>query len=360
MQGLHVDTILKPVLVSSLRRTVQALAVLYPLSLLGVAAALRNVGEAWWITTVGLYLPRILFAAPLPFIAIALRLLGMRRLLWAQALSGFLIVFPLMGFVLPWPTFRNRDAASLRVLSFNINAAYGGTAALLEQIDKYSPDVVLLQEVGEVDELSRLLRSRYPTVNVSSQFIVATRYPVLSTIYPDKLPYRGRLRSPRFVEQVLETPLGRIAFYNVHPLSPRAALFALRGEHGLKREIVSGRLFSGADGPGLDENTGLRALQVQALAEAARREADPVVIAGDTNLPGLSGILHRYLAQYKDGFVEASWGFGYTFPTNKWRPWMRIDRVLATDQLRFVGFDVGHSLASDHRCVVADLQRRDR
>jgi hypothetical protein len=45
------------VFVNGLRRTVQALAVLYPLSLLAVAAALRYVGEAWWVTAVGLYLP---------------------------------------------------------------------------------------------------------------------------------------------------------------------------------------------------------------------------------------------------------------------------------------------------------------
>jgi endonuclease/exonuclease/phosphatase family metal-dependent hydrolase len=39
---------------------------------------------------------------------------------------------------------------------------------------------------------------------------------------------------------------------------------------------------------------------------------------------------------------------------------MRIDRILSSEQLRFVRFEVGASQASDHLCVVADLQRRSR
>jgi len=359
VQGLHFDAVLKPVLVNGLRRTVQALAVLYPLSLVAVAAALRYVGEAWWVTAVCLYLPRILFAIPLPFIAIALRSYGMRRLLWVQALSGFLIVFPLMGFVLPWPSPANRNAPTIRVLSYNINAGSGGNDALVEEIDRYSPDVVMLQEVGDAEPIARLLSVRYPTVRNSNQFLVATRYPISSTFDPDKLAYMGRLRSARFVEQAMDTPLGRIVFYNVHPLSPREGFFALRGQ-GLRREIGSGRLLRGVVAPVIQANTGLRALQVQTFAEAAARETDPVVIAGDTNLPGLSPVLRRNLSRYEDGFTGAGWGLGYTFPTNKWRPWMRIDRILATGQLRFVRFEVGHSSTSDHRCVVADVQLRDR
>jgi hypothetical protein len=38
---------------------------------------------------------------------------------------------------------------------------------------------------------------------------------------------------------------------------------------------------------------------------------------------------------------------------------MRLDRIFASRSLRFVGFSVGkHTWASDHHCVIADLQRR--
>jgi endonuclease/exonuclease/phosphatase (EEP) superfamily protein YafD len=81
------------------------------------------------------------------------------------------------------------------------------------------------------------------------------------------------------------------------------------------------------------------------------------VLAGDTNLPSLSETLGRYLSSYADGFKEAGWGLGYTFPANRRRAWMRLDRVLASAPLRFVRFETGTSSISDHRCVVAELQR---
>jgi endonuclease/exonuclease/phosphatase family metal-dependent hydrolase len=115
-------------------------------------------------------------------------------------------------------------------------------------------------------------------------------------------------------------------------------------------------LFSGDAGPSILANARLRALQAEAIAGAAALNSEPVVIAGDTNLPDLSPVFSRHLSRFQDGFVKAGAGFGYTYPNDR-RPWMRIDRILATDALRFVKFEVGTSAASDHLCVVADLQR---
>jgi endonuclease/exonuclease/phosphatase (EEP) superfamily protein YafD len=342
------------------RRLVQALAVMYPLSLLGVTVALRYVGEDWWMSTVGLYLPRLGFALPLPFLAVALRMLRMPRLLWLQMASVILVAFPLMGFVLPSPTPVDRNAPTMRVLSFNVNSGLGGIDQVVGEIDHYAPDVVLLQETGghEAREaFGRLLGARYPTVEISGQFIVAARYPLSpgssssASVPPD--PEHARA----FQREAFDTPLGRVVFYDVHTVSPRAALYGLRGREGLSREIASGRILRGAGTPLVESNAHLRLSQVQAFSEAAAQEEGSVVIAGDSNLPDLSPVLHRYLSGYEDGFLRAGWGLGYTFPTDKLRPWMRIDRILANGRLRFVRFEVGRTRASDHRCVVADLQR---
>jgi vancomycin resistance protein VanJ len=337
----------------------KALAVLYPSGLLGAALALRCVGESWWVTTVGLYLPRLTAGIPLPFVLLVLYALRLRRWLWSQLASAALVLFPLMGFVVPWPSFADRTAPTMRVLTYNINSGNGGADNVVEEIERYSPDVVLLQEVAHQDELEKLLQAHFATVDVRGQFVLATRYPLVSRSDPERLPFDGRPHNPRFVQQVLDTPLGRVAFYNVHPISPREDFGALRGQ-GLRREILSGRLFSGASGPLIRHNAGLRALQVETFSEAAGRETDPVVIAGDTNLPGLSQVFGRYLSSYQDAFQKAGWGFGYTYPSEpkKPQPWMRIDRILAADTLRVVGVQVGDSSVSDHRCVVADLQRR--
>jgi endonuclease/exonuclease/phosphatase (EEP) superfamily protein YafD len=341
------------------RRALQVLAVAYPLSLIAVAATLRYIGEGWWVSNVGLYVPRIVFGAPLPFLATALLVLRMRRLLWAQAVSAAVVLFSLMGFVLPWPTFARPAAGRLRVLSFNVNGGYGGAEAVVDAVDPYAPDIVLFQETAGLDEFSRLLRLRYPTVEAVDQFVLATRFPLSSTLVPNKLAYNGRERNPRFLRYALETPLGPVVVYNVHPISPREGLYGLRGPLGLRHEIVTGGLLRGDGASLLWTNAGLRTLQVQTFSRAIADETGSVIIAGDTNLPGLSPVFHRYLSTYNDGFTHASWGFGYTFPTNKWRPWMRIDRILANDAFRFVHFEVGHDTVSDHRCVVADLERRE-
>lgn len=341
-------------------RGVQVAGIVYLASVVGAALLLALVGESWWVTAVGLYLPRLPLAAPLPFVAVALWRIKSRRLLLAQALALVVVVFPLLGLTVPTPGFANREAPRIRVLTYNINSGRGGVANLADEVDRYSPDVVLMQEIGETTELVQTLKTRYATVDFWGQFLMATRYPVVSELDPEKLPFEGRQRSPHYVKYTMDTPLGPVAFYSVHPTSPRESLYSLRGDHGLRQELSSGHLFSDDALPKIHENVELRAFQVQAIAAAAAGEPGPAVIAGDTNLPGLSVIFRRYLSsRFQDGFAKAGWGFGYTFPSErKKRPWMRIDRILANDALRFVGFQVGTSSASDHLCVVADLESR--
>jgi vancomycin resistance protein VanJ len=340
------------------QRVAAAVAWAYLASLFGVIAALRFGGEQWWVTGVALYLPRLLFGTPLPLIVIALVVVRLRRLIWTQVVAAALLVFALLGFVPPWPTFPTRDKPTVRLLSYNVNSLNGGLNAVVEEIDNYSPDIIVLEEAANTEALRSALRPHYPTVETAGQFVLATRYALVSTTEPDRIDYEGKQRSPRFLKYVLDTPLGRIVLYSVHPISPREALYGLRGEQGLKREILSGHLFSGANSAAVEANNGLRMLQVKAFSESAKRETDPVIVAGDTNLPGLSWVLRRYLSDFQDGFARAGWGLGYTFPTAPRRPWMRIDRILASYELKFVRFEVGTSLASDHRCVVADIQRR--
>ena len=51
-------------------------AVAYPLALVAVILAFRYVGERWWVTLAAMYLPRLGFALPLPFILVAVYFWG--------------------------------------------------------------------------------------------------------------------------------------------------------------------------------------------------------------------------------------------------------------------------------------------
>jgi hypothetical protein len=122
-----------------------------------------------------------------------------------------------------------------------------------------------------------------------------------------------------------ETPIGLADVQRTE--SPRAGLEEVRG-NGLREEIVSGRLLAGKASGAVDWNAFRRTRQVAGVAERANACTNAVIIAGDTNLPGLSWILGEHLGRYRDAFSLAGAGFGYTFPAH--RPWMRIDRILAT------------------------------
>ena len=339
----------------SWRKLLALIAYAYPASLSALLLLLYFVGESWWVTTALLYVPRALLLAPLPFVLLGLLLAGERRLLWTQLAALVLCLFPLMGLVLPGSNAKNPEARSLRLLSFNTNSGYSGATAIVAQVSALHPDVVLIQE-GQFGggQIAEELRARYPHVHAVTQFTLASRFPILAATEPARLPYYGRDRSPRFMRYLLQTPLGVIAFYSVHPISPRGALHVHRFRDAL-HQLRTGAFLHGDPEADLGSNTGLRALQIAAAADLAAHERVSVIVAGDTNLPGLSNILRKNLGQYEDAFRAASWGFGYTFPAK--RPFLRLDRILGGPGFRFTSFSTGCEGVSDHLCVVADVER---
>ncbi len=339
----------------SWRKLLVLVAYAYPASLSALLLSLYFVGESWWVTTALLYVPRALLLAPLPFVLLGVFLTGERRLLWTQLLAFVLSVFPLMGMVLPGASAKNPEARSLRLLSFNTNSGYSGATAIVAQVIAQNPDIVLIQE-GQFGggQIAEELRARYPHVHASTQFTLASRFPILAATEPARLPYFGRDRSPRFMRYLIQTPLGVIAFYSVHPISPRGALHVHRFRDVL-HQLRTGAFLEGDPEADLGGNTGLRALQIAAAADLAAHERVSMIVAGDTNLPGLSKILRENLGQYQDAFRAASWGFGYTFPSN--RPFLRLDRIMSGPGFRFTSFAIGCQGVSDHLCVVADLER---
>jgi vancomycin resistance protein VanJ len=337
-----------------LRAALFALACAYPIALFGVWLMLAFIGERWWMAGVALYLPLVGFAIPLPPLVLALALARRWKLLILQVASLLLLLFPIMGLTLSWPRSAPASGRTLRVLSYNVNSGHGGFPALKREIISHRPDLVFVQELPNWSskDLEAELRE-FPHIAHTNDFFVASKFPIVEQVYPERLPFYEARRSPRFMKVVVDTSLGKISVYHVHPLSPRGGFYELRGKAGFRREILSGRLFSGDNAEGIRTHNELRELQVATFAAQAAREPGPALIVGDTNTPHLSRVRRKYLSQFQDGFAQAGFGFGYTYPGK--HPWMRIDVVMASSHFRFIDFDVGRGQASDHRCVVAEL-----
>jgi endonuclease/exonuclease/phosphatase (EEP) superfamily protein YafD len=338
-----------------LRRSLVALACVEAAGVVAFWVGLRFVGESWWVTTGLMYLPHVVLLAPVGAVALALAVVGPRRMLLVQAATAAVVLFPIMGLTLAGPRAPTPGAPRLRVLSFNVATGARSVAAVVAEIRAAAPDVILLQESTRA--VNEAVAAAFPELARfgSTQFLVASRYPIVGSYEPPKLRFGGADRSPRFVGATLETPLGTLTVLNVHPISPRDALESVRGE-GLVEGLRTGAVLD-ADGRVVDGNTALRRAQIEAIAAVAAASRHPVVIAGDTNLPGPSRMLAERLGRWQDGFAAVGRGFGYTFPVARRFPWMRIDRILAGPELRFLEFGVGESRASDHRCVWADVER---
>jgi vancomycin resistance protein VanJ len=339
-----------------LRRSAIALAWAYPASLILVLIAFRWLGEDWWVTAAALYLPRLGFGLPLLVLLPALLLFRAFRALWPLLLAALLLVWPLMGLSvsLRW---QKQEPTALRVLSLNADSCVFGSAAIAASILQYSPDLVLLQEVSSTrTALEAELRLHYGNVQASNQFIIASRFPIIETSDPDRTHALGPEHSARYLRHVLRTPRGEVTVFNIHPTSPRPGLNEIRGPRGFRHELQTGRAFSSHAAPEVQAITELRRAQVEAVVRDATDERNPVIIAGDSNLPTLSKLAQLNFADFADGFSEAGTGFGYTYPAQL--SWMRIDRILASPALRFTSFEVGCAGVSDHLCVVAGLAHR--
>jgi endonuclease/exonuclease/phosphatase (EEP) superfamily protein YafD len=306
------------------------------------------VGERSWAVMLLLYVPRALFLLPAVAIGLLLLRTGQRRLLWTQAICAMLVLWPLMGLHIALP--RRERGVSLRLLTYNVWAGALGAEAIRREVLEARPDVVLFQATTQAaDDAFRGPAFRGWAVRRAGPYSIATRYRIDEVEVPTEAPSSN---GPPFVRFLVETPLGPIDVFSIHPQSLRGTFSALPPGCSWRRTLRDGCAVLA-----LRKNRAQRERQVRAVAEAAARSQNLVVIAGDINLPGMSRLQERELGRYQDGFLEAGTGFGYTFPANGFAAWLRLDRILAGPGLRFAAFGVGGDGGSDHRPVWADVQR---
>jgi vancomycin resistance protein VanJ len=240
---------------------------------------------------------------------------------------------------------------TLRIVSYNTTHTVDGLESLRALVLDSRADLVLFQWTSALaDDVLRGPGLEGWTVLRAGQFTVASRFPVRS-LEPAGVVWEGY--GPPAVHAVVEGPFGPLDVYSIRPRSARLEIGARRrlGMRQRVREFLE-NLQSGR----VATSNSLRDAQTRSLAAEVARARHPVIVAGDTNLPGGSRLLRETLGGLGDAFEQAGWGFGYTYPARL--PWMRLDRVLLGPELSATAFEIKDRRVSAHLAVVAEVHRR--
>jgi endonuclease/exonuclease/phosphatase family metal-dependent hydrolase len=197
----------------------------------------------------------------------------------------------------------------------------------------------------------------------SGEFVLLSRWPILEN---EPLFFREPDASKDRqvgLRSVVDWKGRRVVIYNVHLPTPRD-LLSWYARHG---SFLYGII-------GLVPMTGLHARHqtylapwkartewLAMLADRIGKENDPVLLAGDLNLPPVGKGYAALTRVMQDSHKAAGHGFGCTFPGNsrglsrRIAPWLRIDQVMASSQWKVLSSEVGGAAESQHLPVAAVL-----
>jgi endonuclease/exonuclease/phosphatase (EEP) superfamily protein YafD len=318
----------------------------YLVAICALAAVMWGYGDVWWPATVVLFIGRWVFLLPL-IVLVPAALVFRWTMLVPLAIAALVCAGPLMGGRIGWQRYLRHPAGThLRVMSFNTDASDRIATELSGLIEEVHPDVVAMQECGEllIDSVTRF-KGWYH--HVARQQCFLSRFPIADSAVMDRralerIDETGDIGgSGDVIRYTLRMPGADIAFTNVHLETPRKGL-----------EDIHFGVFSTAR---LRDNTELRRVESDLASRWAKANAStmPTIVAGDFNTPVESRIFRTSWGDMADAFSRVGRGFGMT----KMNGWIsaRIDHVLAGRGVYIDGVFVGRDVGSDHLPLVVDL-----
>lgn len=311
--------------------------------LLGMLAVLwRLRPRIWWVA-----ISRI-FAAHLfwPLLLLVPAALGSRSRVARALVALPVVLFGAMFGRRFLPRFRQAKVGQqFRVATFNVNFRNQDASAIVAAIRALEADAVALQELTPQVAMvvACELHEFFPyqllaPAEKQHGLGMLSRFPLAHT--RDEPGFRGQRATINLGERTL-------TFINAHPTIADIRWQSLFGRIGMP----------------VGYEPGLRAEQIAALAHTVDAIEGDLVVAGDFNTAEGESVHGEIAARMRDAFIEAGYGFGFTFPVNARRffrlPLVRIDYVWYRGALHARSARVTRANGnSDHRIVVADLELR--
>lgn len=220
----------------------------------------------------------------------------------------------------------------LRVIT--LNCAIGNRLAA-EEVVRYRPEVVLLQESPGRKEVEQLARRLFGTEagvvhGVDASLIVHGR--AVAAELPSNL--RGY-----FVQARVTLPSGR----DIEVISTR-----------LRPAVFRADLWSPDCWREQTENRRARREQLRAIVRRIEATSAPVIVGGDFNAPQGDAVFRLFRPKLRDAFAEGGRGWGNTILNDV--PVLRIDQVWVDETFRSESVVARGTRNSDHRMVICDLR----
>ncbi len=290
------------------------------------------------------------FFIPLPLAGwIALR--TRRKELITGTLLGIFIFSTLWGryFV---PKIRpTQPAPTLRVMTYNVLGIHDFTTPLVEVVRASNADVIFFQELNLTAKAA--IRAELSETYPYQLFDSADGIPGMGTISRYPLEPTGQLLPLQWVgtPQIMRLTWQQqsITLVNFHTHPPAY----------YPPDYVTA-------------NFRHREAQGQALANFAAQTPGALILGGDANTVPLSTAYKNITAgRLKDGFAEAGWGWGHTYPGDtriasnrftiagvKGPTWLvRIDYIFVSDEWEVISAQTAPADGvSDHRGVIVEVR----
>jgi endonuclease/exonuclease/phosphatase (EEP) superfamily protein YafD len=235
-----------------------------------------------------------------------------------------------------WQTVRPNNTV-LRVVSLN---CAGGTKEAAEEVARYRPDIVLLQETPmqhEIKPLARLISGKESDVIVGAKPSLNTSIIARGRVTPVPVPAGWSYYFTRARIQIGEQPVIEVICTRLSPYDPTVDLWS----PACWREQLAVRR------------------QQREQMEWLVRQLDsipkdvPVIVGGDFNAGGRDALFRSLHPRLHDAFREGGIGWGDTL-INEF-PFIRIDQIWVSDHFRATSVVARRAVHSDHRMVICDL-----
>lgn len=244
---------------------------------------------------------------------------------------------------------RDIRVMSLNVLGFRqlgsvpVSAHAITYIASREQVDLLCLQEFVVEHTFNVDSIAALVESRMPYVVHGASLAICSRYPILdhrSVSFPDS--------GNGYIWADLDIEGKRVRVFSVHLQTSGLASLLHRLRKNPNHDAPIERLVGS-----LEQNTRIRAKQVDEIRQIIDETPGPVIVAGDFNETPSSYVYRRMKGDMIDGFRASGRGFGGTF--RSFGGFLRLDYIFYNDAFTSVRYCMLDEQISDHKAVVADL-----